>query len=411
MLTGQGPTGEVGSSRQSKPAQLGGADMAAATLGPVSVGAARESRERQSRFSQRERTRLRSSVVGAAEPNCPSPGAWGGRERCSRRSRGQDERRHLVHDRPRGVPWEHARRADGRGDAAGRSRHQRLGRRTTAGGPSVAGLVVTNARRFSAFDPAGLAGGAVPGPDLCAGRPSLARVMNESMADRAGDKLGEQAGPRPAATRAAGAAGGQPRRHDHRGRRHHGAAAVPSRRGHEERPPHRGDQRLPAAATGPEDTDTRTQRSSVALPAVRLADERRHRGGGLPRRLRPDRHRAGAEDSCCALVGAAVVVALGCRRPRRHLLLRRDRHRLGRHLPAAGHDDHRRHPAPHRRLRVRGDLGGETGQGLTAAGDDAVGADHRPRLGVPRQCDHRPADRAGHLAGLRPARRAPRSPS
>ena len=34
-----------------------------------------------------------------------------------------------------------------------------------------------------------------------------------------------------------------------------------------------------------------------------------------------------------------------------------------------------------------------------------AGADHRPGFGLPRQRDHRAVDRAGHAAGLRPARR------
>ena len=80
--------------------------------------------------------------------------------------------------------------------------------------------------------------------------PSLARVMNESMADRAARQAGQQAGPRPAAERAPRAAGGEPRRHDHRGRRDHGPAALPAGRGDEGKTVDRRDQRVPAAGAG-----------------------------------------------------------------------------------------------------------------------------------------------------------------
>ena len=58
------------------------------------------------------------------------------------------------------------------------------------------------------------------------------------------------------------------------------------------------------------------------------------------------------------LGGAAVVLALGIVDCERRVLLPYDWNRLGRHLFAAGHDDHRRGVAPDRWLRVRGDLGG-----------------------------------------------------
>ena len=51
-------------------------------------------------------------------------------------------------------------------------------------------------------------------------------------------------------------------------------------------------------------------------------------------------------------------------------------------------------------FEYRRHLGGEAGQGLTAAGDGAAGADHRRRLGLPGQRHHGAADRPGHPAGL-----------
>ena len=59
----------------------------------------------------------------------------------------------------------------------------------------------------------------------------------------------------------------------------------------------------------------------------------------------------------------------------------------------------------HRRLRVPGDLGGQTGPRPPVPGHGDPGADHRGRLGAARQRHHGAADRAGHVPGLRPARR------
>ena len=56
--------------------------------------------------------------------------------------------------------------------------------------------------------------------------PSLARVMNESMADHAGDKLGSKRVRDLLPQRTPGVACGQSRRHNHRGRSDHGPTAV-----------------------------------------------------------------------------------------------------------------------------------------------------------------------------------------
>ena len=69
-----------------------------------------------------------------------------------------------------------------------------------------------------------------------------------------------------------------------------------------------------------------------------------------------------------ALSGAAIVLALGIVDSARRVLLPRDRNRLGRHLSAAGDDDHRRRAAADRRLRVHRDLVGQTGQAVPRCG-------------------------------------------
>ena len=130
--------------------------------------------------------------------------------------------------------------------------------------------------------------------------PSLARVMNESMADRAGDKLGGKRVRDLLPQRAAGAAGGEPRRHDHRGRRDHGAVAMSAGGGDQGRPADRRDQRLPTAASWRSTALTRPR----TRPAGGGRRCRRDRGRGVPGRLRSDRHRA-VPKTVIALGGAA----------------------------------------------------------------------------------------------------------
>ena len=77
--------------------------------------------------------------------------------------------------------------------------------------------------------------------------PSLARVMNESMADRAGDKLADKRVRDLLPHEPRELAGCQLRRHDHRGGRDHGPVALPVGRGDERRQVDRRDHRVPAA--------------------------------------------------------------------------------------------------------------------------------------------------------------------
>ena len=60
-----------------------------------------------------------------------------------------------------------------------------------------------------------------------------------------------------------------------------------------------------------------------------------------------------------ALAGAGVILGFRGGVVGGRVLLPRNRHRLGRHLSAARHDDHRRGAATDRGVRVRRHLGGE----------------------------------------------------
>ena len=83
------------------------------------------------------------------------------------------------------------------------------------------------------------------------------------------------------------------------------------------------------------------------------------------------------------------MLMIGASDGARGVLLRGHRHRLERLLPPARHDGDRQRGEADRRLRVPRDLGSQAGPGRTVPACWSCLLDHGPRVGRPRQRDHR----------------------